>query len=142
MKIGELANLLNCKAETIRYYEKAGLLPKPERNASNYRHYSDAHVNRLRFIRNCRSLDMTHDEIRTLLMVQDESSSNCACFNQVIDEHLGHVDARIQELVYLKKQLIELRKQCETAQAVENCGIFRQLSTMESAEPPTRHSHL
>lgn len=142
MKIGELASLLNCKAETIRYYEKEGLLPKPERNASNYRHYGEEHVKRLRFIRNCRSLDMTHDEIRTLLMVQDESNGNCACFNQVIDEHLGHVDARIQELVYLKEQLIALQKQCETAQAVENCGIFRQLSTMESTEPPTRHSHL
>ena len=62
MKIGELARLGQCTIETVRYYEKAGLLPPPGRTGSNYRHYGDAHVARLRFIRNCRALDMTHDE--------------------------------------------------------------------------------
>lgn len=59
MKIGELAKLTDCQVETIRYYEREGLLPEPARSEGNYRLYTQAHVERLTFIRNCRSLDMT-----------------------------------------------------------------------------------
>ena len=64
IKIGELARRAQCPAQTIRYYEHEGLLPEPIRTAGNYRVYSRAHIERLSFIRNCRSLDMTLDEIR------------------------------------------------------------------------------
>ena len=64
MKIGELATLTGCPVETIRYYEREGLLPAPSRSAGNYRQYDTAHVERLSFIRHCRSLDMTQEEIR------------------------------------------------------------------------------
>lgn len=67
MKIGELARLAGSNAETIRYYEREGLLPKASRSESNYRIYTDAHLERLTFIRHCRNLDMTLGEIRTLL---------------------------------------------------------------------------
>ncbi|MGL4860686.1 MAG: MerR family transcriptional regulator, partial [Enterobacteriaceae bacterium] len=67
MKIGELAQAANCTTETIRFYEKKELLPKAERTAANYRSYTPAHLERLRFIRVCRTLDMTHEEIRQLL---------------------------------------------------------------------------
>ena len=65
MKIGELAQIAQCTVETVRYYEKEGLLPSPARTAGNFRLYGLGHVERLRFIRNCRALDMSHDEIRT-----------------------------------------------------------------------------
>ena len=68
MKIGELAQSARCSVETVRYYEKEGLLPAPERGQNNYRIYGTAHVERLRLIRNCRALDMTLEEIRVLLM--------------------------------------------------------------------------
>ncbi|MGL6014243.1 MAG: MerR family transcriptional regulator, partial [Shewanella oncorhynchi] len=67
MKIGELAQAAQCTVETIRYYEKEALLPEPARTNSNYRDYNQRHLDRLSFIRNCRALDMTHQEIRALL---------------------------------------------------------------------------
>ena len=61
MKIGELAKLADCQVETVRYYEREGLLPAPARSEGNYRLYSSEHLERLTFIRNCRTLDMTLD---------------------------------------------------------------------------------
>lgn len=63
MKIGELAKATDCAVETIRYYEREQLLPEPARTDGNYRLYTQAHVEWLTFIRNCRTLDMTLDEI-------------------------------------------------------------------------------
>ena len=67
IKIGELARRTECQVETIRYYEKEGLLPEPTRSRGNYRLYGEAQVERLQFIRHCRSLDMTLGEVRALL---------------------------------------------------------------------------
>ena len=67
INIGALAKRTQCQAETIRYYEREGLLPPPARSQGNYRQYDTTHVERLSFIRHCRSLDMTLDEIRALL---------------------------------------------------------------------------
>ena len=64
MKIGKVSGHASVPVETIRYYEKIGLLPKPDRDASGYRAYRNAHLNRLLFIKRCRNLDMTQDEIR------------------------------------------------------------------------------
>ena len=141
MKIGQLAEAANCTAETIRYYEKAGLLPPPARNASNYREYGSAHLERLRLIRNCRSLDMTHDEIRSLLQSLDTAAEDCQPVNQLLDEHIGHVDTRIAELQQLRTQLVELRQRCAQGSAVKDCGIIEGLSEMDI---PARaaHSHL
>ena len=76
MKIGELAKLADCQVETVRYYEREGLLPAPARSGGNYRLYSSEHVERLTFIRNCRTLDMTLDEIRSLLALMDRPEGN------------------------------------------------------------------
>ena len=110
MKIGELARLGQCTVETVRYYEKAGLLPPAARTGSNYRHYGDAHVARLRFIRNCRALDMMHDEVRALLGLVDQPANDCGGVNRVLDEHIAHVEVRIKELKQLKQQLVALRQ--------------------------------
>jgi DNA-binding transcriptional MerR regulator len=71
MKIGELAQVAQTTVETVRYYEKEGLLPETARTAGNFRVYGAAHLERLRFIRNCRALDMSHGEIHTLLGLTD-----------------------------------------------------------------------
>lgn len=71
MKIGVLAKQADCPVETVRYYEREGLLPAPARTEGNYRLYSSEHLERLTFIRNCRTLDMTLDEIRRLLALMD-----------------------------------------------------------------------
>lgn len=138
MKIGELARVANCSAETIRYYEKAGLLPPPARNDNNYRQYTSAHVERLRLIRNCRNLDMTHEEIRTLLRALDSAAQDCEPVNRLLDEHIEHVDARIRELSQLRSQLVTLRERCAEGRDIEHCGIITGLNAMEV--PPGRRS--
>ena len=127
LKIGELATRTGCPVETIRYYEHEGLLPAPVRSNGNYRLYANAHVERLAFIRNCRSLDMTLEEIRTLLRFRDSPQENCDGANQLLDEHIGHVAARIADLNILARQLKSLRRQCAEANAARDCGILNKL---------------
>jgi Cd(II)/Pb(II)-responsive transcriptional regulator len=142
MKIGELAAKANCSTETIRYYEKAGLLPPPSRSESNYRQYTPAHLERLRLIRNCRRLDMSHEEIRLLLQALDASPEDCAPVNRLLDEHIGHVDQRIRELSQLRQHLVDLRRRCNEARSVEHCGIIEGLNAMESGPAPGHGTHL
>ncbi len=142
MKIGDLARAANCSTETIRYYEKAGLMPPATRNSSNYREYGPAHLERLRLIRNCRSLDMTHEEIRSLLHSLDSATQDCEPVNQLLDEHIGHVDTRIIELQDLRRQLAELRERCAEGGTVEGCGIIEGLSAMDIPPRTGPGSHL
>lgn len=128
LKIGELARRTDCLVETIRYYEREGLLPAPARSEGNYRLYGAAHEERLQFIRHCRSLDMTLDEIRSLLHFKDAPEESCGEVNALLDKHIGHVTDRIAELEILQEQLKELRTRCSSAQAAKDCGILQKLA--------------
>ena len=132
MKIGELAAATDTGVETIRFYEREGLLPAPARSASNYRHYEAGHVQRLQFIRRCRSLDMTHDEIRTLLGYRDQPERDCDAVNVLIDEHIAHVRRRIAELASLEQQLQTLRQHCHDKRTIRQCGILKDLEEPSS----------
>jgi Cd(II)/Pb(II)-responsive transcriptional regulator len=137
LKIGELAKRAGCLVETVRYYEKEGLLPEPGRSEGNYRLYGKNHLERLQFIRNCRLLDMTMDEIRRLLEFRDAPEENCCEVNVLLDEHIGHVADRIAELKNLQKQLRELRALCSQTQAAKDCGILQSLAMpLEKTEHP------
>lgn len=127
MKIGELALAAQTQVETIRYYEREGLLPKAPRSEGNYRIYGPEHVERLAFVRHCRSLDMTLDEIRVLLRFKDEPQAECGEVNALLDEHIGHVATRIRELRQLEKQLKALREQCAGSSESAHCGILHEL---------------
>ena len=142
MKIGELAQVAQCTVVTVRYYEKAGLLPETVRTAGNFRVYGPDHVERLRFIRNCRALDMSHGEIHTLLGLADRPQDGCGAINTVFDAHIAHVNERIKELGNLKQQLQALRESCQSEQGVEACGILQGLVAMETTAKPERHTHL
>ncbi|MGE8690575.1 MAG: Cd(II)/Pb(II)-responsive transcriptional regulator [Achromobacter sp.] len=143
MRIGELATATGTTVETVRYYEKEGLLPAPERGLNNYRSYGPPHLERLRLIRNCRALDMTQDEIRAILSLADNHQTGCGPINELFDEHISHVDERIAELTQLKSQLTELRQRCLSAQPdAENCGILHGLNEMQVEERHERHTHL
>ena len=128
MKIGELAVLAGVPIETIRFYEREELLPAAGRTAGNYRIYEAAHAERLAFIRHCRSLDMTLDEIRALLRLRDAPSQTCAEVNQLLDDHIGHVAERMRELRSLEKQLKALRERCREGSTARECGILNQLT--------------
>ena len=110
MQIGELARQTGCAVDTIRYYEKQGLLPPPARSAGNFRDYADSHVERLRLIRHCRTLDMSLEEIRALLAVHDQPQADCSTVNALLDAHLGHVQARLHALQALEQALLSLRQ--------------------------------
>lgn len=131
MKIGELALATHTPVETIRFYEREGLLLPPQRTAANYRIYGDSHVQRLVFIRRCRSLDMALDEIRALLRFRDDPTAHCDEVNAVLDEHIGHVQSRTRELLALERQLQDLRASCH-AQPGDACGILHALTQYDS----------
>lgn len=125
MKIGELATITRTSVETIRYYEKIGLMPKPMRTSSNYRVYTEEHVARLRFIRNCRALDLNHEEIWTLLKLEEHPSNRCQETAQVLAGHIKHVQDRIKELSFLESKLIHLNQlcHCQTDPHESSCDI-------------------
>lgn len=139
MKISELAKLAQTQAETIRYYEREGLLPQASRSQANYRVYDESHVQRLAFVRHCRSLDMTLGEIRTLLHFKDAPEENCREVNALLDEHIDHVGTRIRGLRILEKELKSLRLQCQVGNAAADCGI---LSGLEKAARDSKHHQI
>ena len=134
MKIGALSSATGVPIDTIRHYEREGLLPSAARSEGNYRIYEAAHAQRLSFIRHCRGLDMTLGEIRVLLHFKDAPLEDCSEVNALLDRHIDHVAHRIRELRALEKQLRELRNSCSTAQDAEHCGILNQLD--QSAQRP------
>ena len=142
MKIGELAKQANCQVETVRYYEREGLLAAPSRSEGNYRLYQAQHLERLLFIRNCRTLDMTLDEVRSLLALMDDPQQSCAQVNQLIDEHIQHVQTRISNLQQLQQQLQVLRQRCSSGQGVQQCGILQHLNTTGVLSTQAEQSHV
>ncbi|MBW6456820.1 MAG: MerR family transcriptional regulator [Trueperaceae bacterium] len=131
MQIGELARAARCSVATIRYYEQVGLLPAPERTAGNFRRYQATHLARLQAIRGCRALDLSRDEIRTLLAQLDGAARDCSAIDRVIDDHLTHVCEQIQALEHLRAQLEELRARCRGAGSVETCGVMAGLLDLD-----------
>ncbi len=144
MKIGTLAEATGTPVETIRFYEREGLLPPPARADNNYRVYLPAHVERLAFIRQCRNLDMALDEIRALITLRESPAQDCGEINALLDEHIGHVAHRIRELRALEKDLKALRARCAAPHPLAECGILNGLDTAAAAPTPTakrRHVH-
>lgn len=127
-RIGELASLTESSVETIRYYEKEGLLPQPLRSSGNYRLYNENHLDRLKFIRHCRSLDMTLGDIRILLHHRDAPVDSCVDVNILLDKHIRAINNRVAELMQLKAHLLCLQQQCTTPSPNNACGILRALS--------------
>ncbi|MGB1949656.1 MAG: Cd(II)/Pb(II)-responsive transcriptional regulator [Marinobacter sp.] len=143
MRIGELAKTTAIPVETIRYYEKIGLLPEPDRDASGYRAYRSAHLDRLQFIRRCRNLDMAQDEIRELIRLAEQPEADCSEVDALLAHHLNHVRERLRELASLEETLVRLQQACTEGRTVRECGILDGLS----AEPDTpvaddRHNHV
>jgi Cd(II)/Pb(II)-responsive transcriptional regulator len=141
LTIGALAQHMQCQPETIRFYEREGLLPPPARSSANYRLYGKAHLERLGFIRRCRSLDMTLDEIRVLLHLRDNPAENCREVTAVLDAHIQHVADRIADLRTLQRQLRDLRQLC--AQEQDGCGILKELARATDApRTPAASRHI
>ncbi|MFC7298987.1 Cd(II)/Pb(II)-responsive transcriptional regulator [Herminiimonas aquatilis] len=133
LRIGELAKRTNSTVETIRYYEREGLLPAPSRTDSNYRMYGANHLERLSLIRHCRSLDIGLEEIRTLLKFRDAPEENCEDVNALLDTHISHVTARVADLRELEKHLKGLRRLCNATNKAKHCAILKDLTAEATA---------
>lgn len=131
MKIGELAKIAGCKTVTIRFYERKGLLRQGNRSDANYRLYSDLDIQRLVFIKNCRSLGLGLGEISRLIEIQSDPEVDCSDVNACLDKHLQEVDDQMQALKELRSDLARLRRRCVTPGASYECGVLTALVTEE-----------
>jgi DNA-binding transcriptional MerR regulator len=127
MKIGEMASATATNIETVRYYEKIGLLPLPARDAANYRSYGAEHLARLSFIRRARDLGFTLDQVRELLGLADHSDQSCAAVDAIATAHLTEIDRKIADLQSLRSELARLLGDCRQGTVAE-CLIIEALA--------------
>lgn len=139
MKIGEIAKLTHTQVETIRYYEKEGLIAEPERQENGYRAYGQSHLERLSFIRHCRSLDMPLAEIRLLVDFINKPRRNCKDIDALVEEQLKRVKARLKSMRALEKQLEVLRARCDSHHPTAECGILQELVAAAHGEACACH---
>ncbi len=128
MKIGTLAKRSGCSVQTVRYYEKEGLISAPARTDGNFRLYDADALEKLSFIKNCRTLDLTLCEIKQLISLRTAPDAPCEGVNAMIDGHLHAVQHRIADLQNLFDELKRLRLRCGHARTVDQCGILDALS--------------
>ena len=131
--IGVLARRASVGIDTIRYYEREGLLPKPQRRASGYRDYDSGTVERLRFIRRAKDLGFTLEEIRELLALSRDRERGVKSVKQRAQARLGEVEQRIRELQRMKHGLKQLIDACPGHGALEHCPILRALGGEDKA---------
>ena len=104
--IGRLAKLAGVKPDTIRFYERSGLLPKPSRTASGYRVHNDSALNQLRFIRKAQSLGFTLDEIRRIMSLRGQGKETCRCVIAIAEAALSETETKLNELREFRDKLI------------------------------------
>ena len=140
MQIKDLAAATGVDADTIRFYEKQGLLPAPARLGNGYRNYGAPHLERLSFIRHCRALDMPLAEVQRLLGFVDDPSTHCADVNDLVDAQLARVRARLASMRALENQLVQLRARCAVPPVSgEACGILAELVSAAHGEACACH---
>ncbi|MBK8209169.1 MAG: helix-turn-helix domain-containing protein [Rhodospirillales bacterium] len=127
MNIGELARAAETTAETIRYYERIGLLPPPPRTAGNYRDYSAGHLSRLAFTRRARDLGFSIEQIRALLDLADQKEQSCKAVDAIAREHLAEVKRKLVDLAALRRELETIIAQCRHGTVAE-CRILEALA--------------
>lgn len=127
MKIGELAAATSTKVETVRYYEKIGLLAPPARSASNYRSYGNEHLARLSFIRRARYLGFTLEAVRELLTLSDDNDQSCEAVDLLASAHLAEVERKIADLSALHHELTRVLGSCRHG-TIADCKIIETLA--------------
>ncbi len=139
MRIGELAQRSGCDVETVRFYEREGLLDTPAREANGYRRYGERHLVQLHFVRHCRSLGMGLPDIRTLRAFQAHPELACDDINAMIDRQIGRIHQQVETLRTLEGQLHALRDTCDQHRKTGECGILRNLEQAAEGEACSCH---
>lgn len=125
--IGALSQRTGCNIETIRYYERIGMIPKPPRTQGGHRLYAQEHLKRLVFIRRSRELGFSLEQIRELLRFADGGRYTCSQVRAITVEHLDEVRARMKDLKRLEKVLNTMASQCDRGK-VPDCPVIEALS--------------
>lgn len=126
MRIGELSRTCDCSVETIRYYEKIGLLPQAARLANGYRNYEDTHRKWLQFILRSKELGFGQNEVRRLTDLAHQKEPACADVHELLEEHANDVRRRIKELRQLQHALVRLKAQCRDG-TLHDCPVIDEL---------------
>lgn len=142
MKISDLSRATGVDVETIRYYEKAGLLPAPAREANGYRSYAQGHLERLAFVRHCRALDMPLGDVKRLLDFVGGARDERGDIDALVQAQLQRVRARLKSLRALERQLAALRDSCDADHARHECGILNELVAAAHGEACACHQEL
>ncbi len=133
LSIGNLGKKTGIKVVTIRYYERIGLLPLPARTEGNYRTYTNEHMRRLRFIRRCRDLGFTLDQVRDLLRLSSQENQECCAVNRITAQHLIEIEQKISDLQRLADELGRLSNSCKGIGRIADCRIIEALSPEPAA---------
>lgn len=126
MKIGELARAMATNVETVRYYERIGMLPAPARTHANYRSYAPEQIARLSFIRRARTLGFTLDDIRELLALASDANQSCEAVDAMAVRHRDAINRKIADLTALRHQLDDVIDGCSQGR-VGQCRIVEAL---------------
>ena len=135
LTIGALAKATGTNIETIRYYERIGLLPKPGRTAGNYRAYNAAQLARLSFVRRSRDLGFSIEAVRDLLRLNGQNRRDCATIGAVARQHVAEIERKIADLTALRRELRHLMDPCG-AGSVESCRVIEALSPGTATATP------
>jgi MerR family mercuric resistance operon transcriptional regulator len=126
MRIGELARACDCPAETIRYYEKIGLLPQAVRRANGYRSYDDTYQKWLQFILRSKELGFSQNEVRRLTDLAHQKQAACADVHELLQEHVVDVRKRVRALKRMERALVRLKTQCQDG-TLHDCPVIDEL---------------
>lgn len=126
LTIGRLATATGTKVETIRWYEKVGLIDPPQRTEANYRVYAQRDLARLSFIRRARNLGFSLDQIRALIDIADQQDRDCGTVDAIASAHLEEIDRKISDLTALRRELGAVVASCRGG-SVANCRILEAL---------------
>jgi DNA-binding transcriptional MerR regulator len=128
LSIGELGRAAGVKVVTIRYYEQVKLMPEPARTEGNYRAYKQDHLHRLQFIRRCRDLGFTLEQVRDLLRLSTQSKLECSGITRITARHLKDIERKVDDLRRLAEELRRIHKRCPGKRLIADCRILEALS--------------
>ncbi len=128
----KLAKEGGVNVETIRYYERHGLLPKAPRTPSGYRKFSNADLNRLRFVRRAQELGFTLKEVKELLAIRVKPGSSCGDVRRKAETKIGDLDQKIRHLQAIREALVRMKETCSGRGPLASCSILEALSGQEN----------
>lgn len=125
MTVSELAKSASVTAQTVRFYEREGLLPQPDRDHSGYRNYDEKALRRLHFISEAKEIGFTLKQIRQLMGLNAASSQSCQCVQEMISERLVELESRLAAMRRMRKHLKELLQLCRSQPPDSACPVLK-----------------